>query len=121
MGVQINISSVTGTSPFDLYVCDTGLTSCTYVVTFASAPYVFNLPSPYDTYSEFCVQIIDANGCWIVDCKTPTGSTIYITPTPTKTLTPTPTKTLTPTPTKTLTPTPTLTPTNTPTPSTTPT
>lgn len=137
MPVQVTISSLTGNSPYQLYVCDTTLTACTYVVTFAYPPYVFNLPAPYDTASEFCLKVIDADGCWITQCKTSGGTPVAITPTPTKspTPTPTPTKTTTPTPsvtsglsptptstpTETPTQTPTETPTNTPTPSITPT
>ena len=128
MPAQVTISSLTGASPYELYVCDTTLSSCTYVVTFAYPPYVFNLPSPYDT-EDFCIKIVDNNGCWIVSCKTPSGTPVYITPTPTKSVTPTntPTPTTTPTPSNTegLTPTPTetpsTTPTNTSTPSETPT
>ena len=118
MGVQVTISSLTGNSPYDLYVCDTSLTACTYVVTFSSPPYVFDLPAPYDTASDFCIKIVDAEGCWIVSCKTPSGTPIVITPTPTKTITPTPTITSTPTLTPTVTPglSPTETPTPTPTP-----
>ncbi len=113
MPVQVTISSLTGNSPYDLYVCDTTLTACTFVVTFAYPSYVFNLPAPYDEDSEFCLKIIDSDGCWITSCKTPSGTPIYITPTPTKT----PTSTPTPTVTTTITPTPSYTPTHTPTPS----
>lgn len=114
MGVQVTISSLTGNSPYDLYVCDTSLTACTYVVTFSLPPYVFDLPAPYDTASDFCIKVVDADGCWIVSCKTPSGTPIVITPTPTKTITPTPTITSTQTPTQTITSTQTLTPTVTP-------
>ena len=112
MPVQVTISSLTGNSPYDLYVCDTALTACTFVVTFAYPSYVFNLPAPYDEDSEFCLKIIDADGCWITSCKTPNGTPVYITTTPTKTPTPTPTVTTT------ITPTPSYTPTHTPTPTT---
>lgn len=123
MPLQISIPNLTGNSPYDLYVCDTTLTACTFQVTFANTPYVFDLPAPYDTYSEFCLKIIDNDGCWITACKTSGGTPVYITPTPTKSPTPTPTvtptSTVTPTvtPTKTVTPTPSVTATITPTPS----
>ena len=124
MPAQVTISSLTGSSPYELYVCDTTLSACTYIVTFAYPPYIFNLPAPYDT-EDFCLKIIDNDGCWIVSCKTPSGTPIAITPTQTKTSTPTPTQTptITPTPsvtqglTPTATETPTLTPTSSPTPS----
>jgi hypothetical protein len=108
----INISTVTGNSPYELYVCDTTLSACTFIANFSGTPYTFNLPSLYDD-TNFCVKIVDSEGCWIINCKTPSGTPVIITPTPTKSVTPTPT--ITPTQTKTPTPTRTQTPTITPT------
>lgn len=68
MAVQVTISSVTGTSPYDLYICASGVTSCIYIATINSAPYVFNVPSPLDVQSELCVKLVDTNGCEITEC-----------------------------------------------------
>ena len=138
MAIQVTIENITGQTPYDIYICQTGGTGCFYMTTISSVPYSFDIPSPYDTSLAYMVKIIDNNGCVISGqssvlsvCPSPTPtpsntatptvtptitpSSVTPTPTPTNTKTPTPTKTATPTitPTKTATPTPT--PTNTPT------
>jgi len=132
MSTQVTINSLTGTSPYDVYVCDSNVLNCVYIATISSTPYVFDVPPPLDAQSEICVKVIDINGCEIIQCGaitpnvtpsptvTPTPTvTIGLTPTATETQTPTPTPTvtlgLTPTATETQTPTPTRTPTVTPT------
>ena len=120
MPVNIEITTITANTPFDVYVCDALSGSCTYVSTVANAPYVFEVDDTYAT-ENFTIKVVDVAGCIVYH-------TVAITPTPTPTQTPTPTKTATPTPTKTVTPTvtptvstsvvasPTPTPTKTPTP-----
>ena len=120
MPVNIEITTITANTPFDVYVCDALSGSCTYVSTVANAPYVFEVDDTYAT-ENFIIKVVDVAGCIVYH-------TVAITPTPTPTQTPTPTKTATPTPTKTVTPTvtptvstsvvasPTPTPTKTPTP-----
>ena len=132
MSTQVTINSLTGTSPYDVYVCDSNVLNCVYIATISSTPYVFDVPPPLDAQSEICVKVVDINGCEIIQCGaitpnvtpsptvTPTPTvTIGLTPTATETQTPTPTPTvtigLTPTATETQTPTPTRTPTVTPT------
>lgn len=97
MSQTVIISTITANTPFDVYYCNVSSGSCVYVATVAVAPYQFDVPSPTSD-TDFVVKIIDSAGC--VD-----GTTIYITPTPTKTNTPTPTPTQTNTPTNTTTPT----------------
>ena len=120
MPVNIEITTITANTPFDVYVCDALSGSSTYVSTVANAPYVFEVDDTYAT-ENFIIKVVDVAGCIVYH-------TVAITPTPTPTQTPTPTKTATPTPTKTVTPTvtptvstsvvasPTPTPTKTPTP-----
>jgi len=71
MSVQITVNDVTGTTPYDLYVCDSGYTSCVYITTFASPPYTFDVPAPLDSLTTICVKIVDNNGCEITDCQNP--------------------------------------------------
>ena len=99
MPVNIEITTITANTPFDVYVCDALSGSCTYVSTVANAPYVFEVDDTYAT-ENFIIKVVDVAGCIVYH-------TVAITPTPTPTQTPTPTKTATPTPTKTPTPTPT--------------
>jgi hypothetical protein len=110
MPVQVTISTLSGTSPFDVYICQFNLTGCFYIdtITNASIPYTFNVPAPYDTAESYCVKIIDDLGCVISGC-----SNVNPTPTPTNTVTPTntPTISLTPSITPTISVTPSVTPT----------
>lgn len=65
MAVQVTISSITGQSPYDIYICQTGGTSCFYMTTISSVPYIFDIPSPYNTSNAYMLKIIDNNGCVI--------------------------------------------------------
>jgi hypothetical protein len=62
------------------------------MTTISTVPYVFDIPSPYDSSTQYMLKVIDNNGCVItgiedvVVCTTPT-------PTVTSTVTPTPTAT----------------------------
>jgi hypothetical protein len=107
---QITITSITATTPVNIYYCNLLQSpTCVFVATVSSFPYTFQVPDPYDS-SDYYIEIIDGSGC--VETQN-----IFITPTPTATPTKTPNTTPTQTPTTTLTPsiTPTKTPTNTPT------
>ena len=125
MAIEVTINSLTGTSPYDVYICQFDGTGCFYINTITSGelPYVFDVPSPYNTASAYCVKVIDNLGCVITGCKD-----LDVSPTPTPTMTPTitPTQTTTPTVTpsvsvsQTITPTQTATSTVTPTPTMTP-
>ncbi len=65
MPTDITISSLNGSSPFDVYVCDTGMTTCIYVNTINSGdiPYVFEIPSVFLTLNNFTVKVVDDNNC----------------------------------------------------------
>ena len=128
MASYIQITSVTGTSPYNVYVCDVFGTNCNLVGTISgSVPptAAFYIPTIFDYAPAVMVKVIDFNNCetfHIETCMSPTGPTPAPTATPTPTPTgPTPVPTATPTPTPTVTPTPTPTgptpvPTATPTP-----
>ena len=132
MTIQVTISSIVGTSPYDLYVCQVDGTDCFYIdrLTSEQLPYVFDIPAPYNNSESYLFKVVDDYG------SISTGTTyLYASPTPTATVTPTITPTPTITATVTITPTPsvsqtpgaspspttTQTPTNTPTKSQTPT
>jgi hypothetical protein len=65
MAVQVNISSITGTSPYDIYICQPLGTNCFYITTISSTSYVFDIPAPYDTSTSYMLKIVDNNGCVI--------------------------------------------------------
>jgi len=131
----IEISSITGSSPYQLFVSDIYGNNETFISSFSGAvppSQYFNLPPLFDTAPVVLIKVIDASGCTtfhqascqvIVPSPTPT-QTIGLTPTPTPSITPTITPSSTPvttptnTPTTSITPSITTTPTVTPTPST---
>jgi hypothetical protein len=65
MAVQVTISSVTGQSPYDVYVCQTNGSACFYITTISSTPYVFDIPVPYNILSAYMLKLIDGNNCII--------------------------------------------------------
>jgi hypothetical protein len=125
MSAQIEIASITGSFPADVYVSDVYGNNLTYLGILNAVPQIFNLPSLFNFAPAVIITIIDSNGCEVFQIKecisqfpTPTSVTPTPTPsiTPTITLTPTVSETPTNTPTFGLTPTPTpsITPTATP-------
>lgn len=69
MGKQISINSiVNSTESYNVYICDTTLLTCVYLITIndSDIPYTITVPSPYDTMSQFTIKIVDANGCEII-------------------------------------------------------
>jgi hypothetical protein len=67
MPVDITISSITGQTPFNVYICDSGSTTCIYVDTIVSGdlPYTFEVPGIYSTMDSFNVRVVDSNSCEI--------------------------------------------------------
>ncbi len=67
MPTQFTISNFSGYSPFSIYLCDTGQTTCIYIDTISSGsvPYTFNAPTILDSLTEYTVKTIDASGCTV--------------------------------------------------------
>jgi hypothetical protein len=65
MAVQVTISNVTGQTPYDVYVCQTNGSSCFYITTISSTPYIFDIPAPYNNLSAYMLKLIDGNNCII--------------------------------------------------------
>lgn len=72
MALQVTINSITGQSPYDVYICQTGGTGCFYISTISSAPYVFDIPPPYDSSTVYMLKVIDNIGCVITGIETVT-------------------------------------------------
>ena len=62
----VQINSLSGTSPFDLYVCDQTISYCFFVASISGSPYTFNVPPPLDQANPIVLQIFDANGCEMI-------------------------------------------------------
>lgn len=63
MAVQVTINGITGTSPYDIYICQSGGTGCFYITTTSTIPYVFDIPAPNDTSLSYMLKIKDGQGC----------------------------------------------------------
>lgn len=72
MPIDITINNISGSTPFDVYVCDTGMTSCVYVSTINSGdlPYTFEVPIIYANSTEFNLRVVDNNECQINEILT---------------------------------------------------
>jgi len=69
MPTDITINNITGTSPFDVYICDNPITTCVYVVTITSPslPYVFQIPPVMDGQPSYNLKIVDDNNCVVIE------------------------------------------------------
>jgi hypothetical protein len=67
MSTNITISGLTGQSPFDIYICDSGSVVCYFVntITNGDIPYVFEVPFIFNSLTSFNVRAIDNNDCLI--------------------------------------------------------
>ena len=67
MPIDITINDISGQTPFDVYVCNTGQTYCVYSATIASGdlPYNFEVPIPFLNSESVNLRIIDDNDCQI--------------------------------------------------------
>ena len=72
MPTQITISSLSGSSPFDVYACDTGYTTCIYIntITPSQIPYTFNLPPIMESLEFFDIKVVDNNDCVLSETLT---------------------------------------------------
>ena len=59
----VQINSLSGNTPFDVYVCDQTITHCFFVTTISGATYTFNVPSPLQNSDNIVLKIIDSQGC----------------------------------------------------------
>ena len=69
MALEVFIYNITGTSPYDIYICQSGGTGCFYIETLFGGSTNFIIPPPYDQSSSYMVKVIDANGCVISGVK----------------------------------------------------
>lgn len=69
MPTRITISELSGSSPFDVYTCNTNLTNCIYISTINSGdiPYEFDLPFIMEGMGSFTVKVIDNNDCVVTE------------------------------------------------------
>jgi hypothetical protein len=69
MPLSITISSITGVSPFEVYICQSDGTGCFYIDETVSIPFSFDIPVPYDTSTSYMVKVIDGDGSVITNTQ----------------------------------------------------
>ena len=60
---------MSGTPNYDVYICNSSGTSCTYISTFTGPSTSINVPPPFDNDSDICVKVIDSLGCQYIQCN----------------------------------------------------
>jgi hypothetical protein len=65
MPTNITLTTVSGSSPFHIYVCDTGFTVCIYVdtVTPIDIPYQIQIPPLFTSLPNVVINVKDSNDC----------------------------------------------------------
>lgn len=66
MPTNITINNITGTTPFDIYICDDPITTCIYVDTITSLPYTFVVPTIIDGQFSYNLKVIDELNCTVI-------------------------------------------------------
>ena len=59
----ITINNITGSTPFNLSLCDNPVTVCVYVATISTLPYSFEIPTILQSQDDFNLKVEDNNGC----------------------------------------------------------
>ena len=70
MPTTITVSDITGSTPFDVYICLSGGSPCYYITSVdgGDLPYDFTVPYPIQEFSYYCMKVVDADGCIITGC-----------------------------------------------------
>lgn len=63
MSLQISIDGLSGTSPYNIWICDNPETTCIYITTIDSAPITFDVPPALIYQNDWLVKSIDSNNC----------------------------------------------------------
>ena len=69
---SVTVSDITGNTPYEIYLCMPGNTSCYYIdyINSSQLPYTFNVPIPIQDMGSYCLKVIDSDGCSINNCFT---------------------------------------------------
>jgi hypothetical protein len=72
MPTLIEITTLGGSSPFDVYTCDNTYTTCVYVstITLGDLPYEFQIPFIQEGMNPIGLKVVDNDGCVIEEILT---------------------------------------------------
>jgi hypothetical protein len=67
MNKQITITNLTGTEPYNVYLCDDTYSGCVYIASIynVNVPYTFLVPVSFETLTNVGVKVIDSRDCLI--------------------------------------------------------
>jgi hypothetical protein len=67
MNKQITINSITGSQPYDVWICDDNYNGCVYIqrVGNIDIPFTFIVPTPFSSLIEVGIKVYDSNNCEI--------------------------------------------------------
>ena len=74
MPYQVTVNNITGSSPYNIYICDNPITTCVYMATITSGylpNYTFDIPDVMSSMSSYTLQVIDNSGCTTTQILTP--------------------------------------------------
>jgi hypothetical protein len=66
MPTSITINNVSGSSPFDVYLCNDPISTCVYIDTITTTPFTFTVPTILETLSSFNLKVVDDNNCQVI-------------------------------------------------------
>lgn len=72
MAKQITITNLTGSEPYNIYLCDNSYNNCIYIDTINNSdiPYSFLVPSLFENFTQVGVKVIDDKNCNIKNLVT---------------------------------------------------
>jgi hypothetical protein len=63
MPTVVTINDISGTTPYDVYICDYPETQCIYIDRINTSPFDFEIPTIMLNFTEFTLKIVDSSGC----------------------------------------------------------
>ena len=59
----VTINDISGTTPYNIYLCDNPVTLCVYIDTISTLPYSFEIPTLLTSQDDYTLKVEDDNGC----------------------------------------------------------
>jgi hypothetical protein len=66
MPTQITVDNLTGQPNFDIWLCNTSLSTCVYIDTVTSSPYSFDVLPIFSGDTSLSVKVIDDLNCELI-------------------------------------------------------
>jgi hypothetical protein len=65
MPTEVVINTLSGQSPFSVFLCDNPVSTCVFIDTITTVPFNFGIPEIFDGQTSFNLKITTAGGCEI--------------------------------------------------------